>query len=52
MSVEDSESRRLELKIRLSFCQAALGPKSAQDFFFSFFFLKNRFGEDLCSHEV
>ena len=38
MSVGDSESRRFELNIWLSFSQADLGPTSGQDFFFSFFF--------------
>ena len=37
MSVEDSESRRFELNIRLSFSQANLGPTSAQELFFVFF---------------
>ena len=37
MSVEDSESRRLELNIWLSFCQADLGPTSAPELFFSSF---------------
>ena len=34
MSVEDSESRRFILNIWLSFSQADLGPRSAQEFFF------------------
>ena len=38
MSVEDSESRRLELNIWLSFCQADLGPTSAPGVFFFRFF--------------
>ena len=38
MSVEDSESRRFELSIWLSFSQADLGPRSAQELFFSGFF--------------
>ena len=37
MSVEDSESRRFELNIRLSFSQANLGPTSAQELFIVFF---------------
>ena len=40
MSVEDSESRRFELNIWLSFSQADLGPTSGQEWFFSFFFGK------------
>ena len=45
--VQDSESRRFELNIWLSFSQADLGPTSAQELFFpgfleslDFFFLK------------
>ena len=34
MSVEDSESRRFELNIRMSFSEAGLGPTSAPDFVF------------------
>ena len=37
MSAEDSESRRLQLNIRLSFSQADVGPTSAQEICFSFF---------------
>ena len=49
MSVEDSESRRFELNILLSFSQADLGPTAGQ--FFCVFFLF-KFGflfcEDMC----
>ena len=38
MSVEDSESRRLELNMWLSFSQADLGPTSDQELFRTFFF--------------
>ena len=37
MSVVDSESRRFEANIRLSFSQADLGPTSAPELFFSSF---------------
>ena len=37
MSVEDSESRRFELNIWLSFSQADLGPTSSQELLFSLF---------------
>ena len=42
MSVEDLESRRIDLNIWESFSQADLGPTSAQDFF-SFFEVGNFF---------
>ena len=46
MSVEDSESRRFELNIWVSFYPADLGPTSAQECFFSGFLerLKILFG--------
>ena len=37
MSVEDSESRRFELTFWLSFSQADIGPRSGQEWFYSFF---------------
>ena len=37
MSVEDSESRRFELNIRLSISEADMGPTSAPELFFSGF---------------
>ena len=53
MSVEDSDSRRFELNILLSFPQADLGPTSAQEYFFSFFFqVLKLLCEDLCSKRV
>ena len=54
MSVEDSESRRFGLNIRLSFSEADLGSTSAQNFFFrrvskvGTFRLKNRAHSKLC----
>ena len=48
MSVEDSESRRFESNIWLSFSQADLGPTFAQFFFLSLIF----FPEDLCSYRA
>ena len=44
MYVEDSESRRFEPNIRLSFSQADLGPTSAPDSLFSFFGVFHKFG--------
>ena len=50
MIAEDSEARRFELNIWLSFSQADLGPTSAQGWFFSFFqMVLNFFCEGLCS---
>ena len=37
MSVQDSESRRFEQKFGLSFSQADLGPRSAQELFVGVF---------------
>ena len=48
MSVEDSESRRFELS---EFCQAGLGPRSAQELLFPFFFGKfETFFLKICAH--
>ena len=43
MFVEDSESRRFELNIWLSFSQADLGGTSAQEIFFCFFLERLKF---------
>ena len=43
MSVEDSDSRRFELNIWLSFCQADHGPIAGQELFFQLFFSSLQF---------
>ena len=50
MSVEDSESRRFDLNIWLSFSQADLGSTSGQELLLLFFFqIWNLLCGDLCS---
>ena len=50
MSVEDSESRRFELNIWLSFSQADLGPTSGQELLLFFFSSLELFFVEICAH--